>query len=218
MTIDLGFGWLTLPGGREVGIVDVPGHRDFVENMLAGVAGIDAVLLVVAADEGVMPQTREHLAILDLLGLRSGILVLTKADLVSDPDWLEAVESDVRATVQATSLQHAPMVRVSARTGDGLPDLLNLTEALLAELPARPNLSRPRLAVDRAFSMEGFGTVVTGTLADGELGVGDDVQISTIRAGRPRPRPAESSATGGAGVSRFADGGEYRGRTCRGPS
>ena len=105
-------------------------------------------------------------------GSAAGLLVLTKTDLVSDPGWLEAVESDVRATVRGTTLEHAPIIRVSARTGDGLPELLSRTEALLAEMPARPNLSRPRMAVDRVFTMEGFGTVVTGTLTDGELAAG----------------------------------------------
>ena len=165
MTIDLGFGWLRLPGGREVGIVDVPGHRDFVENMLAGVAGIDAVWLVVAADEGVMPQTREHLAIIDLFRIRGGILVLTKTDLVSDPAWLEAVEADLRATrtrhnARATRRSCAsPPAQVAA-----CPSCSTRTEALLARLPPRSNWYRPRLALDRVFSMEGFGTVVTGTL------------------------------------------------------
>ncbi|HET6846114.1 MAG TPA: selenocysteine-specific translation elongation factor [Anaerolineales bacterium] len=177
MTIDLGFGWLTLPGGREIGIVDVPGHRDFIENMLAGIGGIDAVWLVVAADEGVMPQTREHLAIIDLLGVRGGLLVLTKTDLVGDPDWLEAVETDLRATVRGTSLEGAPLVRVSARTGSGLPELVQATAQLLDLLAPRPNGLRPRLALDRAFSMEGFGTVVTGTLTDGELAVGDEIEF-----------------------------------------
>src|SRR5512137_2878690 len=119
MTIDLGFGWLTLPDGREVGIVDVPGHRDFVENMLAGISGIDAVLLVVAVDEGVMPQTSEHLSIIDLLQIPGGVVALTKTDLISDADWLDAVEADVRATVRGTVLQDAPIVRLSARTGSG---------------------------------------------------------------------------------------------------
>ena len=114
MTIDLGFAWLTLPGGEEVGIVDVPGHRDFIENMLAGVGGIDAALFVVAADEGVMPQTREHLAILDLLQVGGGIIVLTKCDLIDDPDWLDLVEVDIRQLAAGSVLSEAPLVRVSA--------------------------------------------------------------------------------------------------------
>src|ERR1700690_1834465 len=120
MTIDLGFGWLTLPDGEEIGIVDVPGHRDFIENMLAGVGGIDPALLVIAADEGIMPQTREHLAILDLLQIPSGLIVLTKIDLIKDKDWMDLIELEVRSAVKNTILQDAPIVRVSARTRSGL--------------------------------------------------------------------------------------------------
>lgn len=177
MTIDLGFAYLTLPGGEEVGIVDVPGHRDFIENMLAGVGGIDAVLLVIAADEGVMPQTREHLAILDLLGVQSGVVALTKCDLVDDPDWLTLVEEDVRRVLAGTALAQAPLVRVSARTGTGLRDLLDHLEAVLRHRPPRPDWGRPRLPVDRAFTLTGFGPVVTGTLLDGRLRVGDEVVV-----------------------------------------
>ena len=177
MTIDLGFGWLTLPDGREVGIVDVPGHRDFVENMLAGVAGIDAVLLVVAGDEGIMPQTTEHLAIIDLLQIPGGVIALTKADLAPDEKWLDAVEDDVRAAVRGTVLADAAIIRVSARTRSGLSDLLSALSAQLTRQPERANLGRPRLALDRVFTMEGFGTVVTGTLTDGELATGDEIRI-----------------------------------------
>src|SRR3990170_3645127 len=123
MTIDLGFGWLPLPSGETVGIVDVPGHRDFIENMLARVGGIDAALFVVAADEGVMPQTREHLSILDLLQIERGIVVLTKIDLAPDTDWLDLVEADVRDALKGTVLAEAPFIRVSARSGAGLDDL-----------------------------------------------------------------------------------------------
>ncbi len=177
MTIELGFGWLTLPNGEEVGIVDVPGHRDFIENMLAGVGGIDAALLVIAVDEGVMPQTREHLAILDLLQIPCGVIVLTKADLISDPEWLDALEQDISTVVKGTVLQDAPRLRVSARTGSGLPQLLDTLEEMLGEQPKRPDLGRPRLPIDRVFTMSGFGTVVTGTLSDGHLAVGDEVQV-----------------------------------------
>ncbi len=177
MTIDLGFGWLTLPDGEEVGIVDVPGHRDFIENMLAGIGGIDAALLVVAADEGVMPQTREHLAILDLLQIQSGIVVLTKVDLIDDPEWLELIESDLRATLRKTVLDNAPIQRVSARTGQGLDKLVSTLAGILGQRPSRPDLNRPRLPVDRVFSIAGFGTVVTGTLADGKLRLGDEIQV-----------------------------------------
>ena len=177
MTIDLGFAWLTLPGGQEIGIVDVPGHRDFIENMLAGIGGIDAALLVIAADEGVMPQTREHLAILDLLQIQHGLVVLTKIDLVDDSGWLDLVETDVRTALRGTVLQDAPILRVSSLTRAGFPELLQALDTLLEKLPSRPNLGRPRLPVDRVFSILGFGTVVTGTLADGQLAVGDELEI-----------------------------------------
>ncbi len=177
MTIDLGFGWLTLPGGEEVGIVDVPGHRDFIENMLSGIGGIDAALLIVAADEGVMPQTREHLAILDLLQIEKGIVVLTKTDLVQDAGWLDLVESDVHASLKGTTLQNAPCVHVSAKTRQGLDTLLSTLERVLQETAPRPDLGRPRLPIDRVFSIAGYGTVVTGTLTDGRLKTGDEVQV-----------------------------------------
>ena len=177
MTIELGFAWLTLPGGEVIGIVDVPGHRDFIENMLAGVGGIDAVLLVIAADEGVMPQTREHLAILDLLEIKAGIVVLTKIDLVNDTGWLDLVEADIHAVLQGTVLQDAPILRISSRTRTGIPELLQTLGLLLQNAPTRPDLGRPRLPVDRVFSIAGFGTVVTGTLSDGKLATGDEVEI-----------------------------------------
>ncbi|MCC6187662.1 MAG: selenocysteine-specific translation elongation factor [Anaerolineales bacterium] len=176
MTIDLGFAWLTLPDGSEVGVVDVPGHRDFIENMLAGVGGIDAVLFVVAADEGVMPQTREHLAILDLLKIPAGVIALTKADLV-DEEWLGLVRADMEAILRGTALETAAVVPVSARTGSGLRDLRQALMAVLADRPPRPDLGRPRLSIDRVFSQAGFGTVVTGTLIDGGLAVGDEVAV-----------------------------------------
>jgi selenocysteine-specific elongation factor len=177
MTIDLGFAYLTLPDGEEVGIVDVPGHRDFIENMLAGIGGIDAALFVVAADEGVMPQTREHLAILDLLQIPTGVIALTKIDLVEDPEWLDLVAEDVRSTVAGTVLGSAPLVRVSARTKKGIPELLSALGECLEARPPRPDIGRPRLPVDRVFTIPGFGTVVTGTLIDGHLEVGEDVEV-----------------------------------------
>ncbi len=176
LTIDLGFAWFEL-NGEMVGIVDVPGHRDFVENMLAGVGGIDAVILVIAADEGVMPQTREHLAILDLLSIESGIIALSKVDLVDDPDWLELVKQDVREIVAETVLAQAPIVPVSAITGAGIDSLLNTLESTLAALPSRPAGGQPRIPVDRVFSMSGFGTVITGTLLGGSLNVGDEIEL-----------------------------------------
>ncbi|MDW8316336.1 MAG: selenocysteine-specific translation elongation factor [Anaerolineae bacterium] len=178
MTIDLGFAWLTLPDGEAVGVVDVPGHIDFIKNMLAGVGGIDAALFVVAADEGIMPQTREHLAILDLLAVPAGVVALTKVDLVADdPEWIELVRAEVADALAGTSLAAAPIVPVSARTGEGLPALLAALQEVLRRAPPRPDLGRPRLPIDRAFTMAGFGTVVTGTLVDGRLTVGQEVEI-----------------------------------------
>ncbi len=177
MTIDLGFAWWHLPNGEEIGVVDVPGHRDFIENMLAGVGGIDAALFVVAADEGVMPQTREHLAILDILQIKSGVVALTKIDLVLENDWLDLVEDDLRAVFDGTVLAEVEIVRVSAKTGAGLEDLQAALTRVLAETPPRPDLGRPRLPVDRVFTIAGFGTVVTGTLIDGVFAVGDEVVL-----------------------------------------
>ena len=176
MTIDLGFAWLKLPSGLEVSIVDVPGHERFIKNMLAGAGGIDLALLVIAADEGVMPQTREHLAILDLLGVQRGIVVLTKSDLV-EADWLDLVAADVEDTVKGTTLAGSPLVRCSAATGEGLPELLAVIEASLADLPPKRDLGRPRLPIDRVFTVAGFGTVVTGTLIDGSFNVGQAVEV-----------------------------------------
>jgi selenocysteine-specific elongation factor len=177
MTIDLGFAWLTLPGGREVSIVDVPGHEDFVKNMLAGVGGIDLAMLVVAADESVMPQTREHLAILDLMQIPLGVVALTRIDLVQDPEWLELVEEEVREELQGTVLAEAPIVPVSAMTGQGLPELASTLDRLLDSADPPVDVGRPRLPIDRVFTISGFGTIVTGTLIDGRLRVGDDVEI-----------------------------------------
>ena len=176
MTIDLGFAWLKLPGGREVSIVDVPGHESFIKNMLAGVGGIDAALLVVAADEGVMPQTREHLAILDLLGVQRGIVALTKADLV-DEEWLELVREEVTDLLKPTTLAGSILLPVSAQTGQGLPELLSALERLLDEGEERQNIGRPRLPIDRVFTLTGFGTIVTGTLLDGRFTVGQEVDL-----------------------------------------
>ena len=181
MTIDLGFAYMQLPSGRRVGIVDVPGHQRFLKNMLAGVHGMDAVLLVIAADEGPMPQTREHLAIVDLLGIEHGLVVLTKADLVDDA-WLGLVREDVAGLIAGTSLQHAPIVAVSSTTGTGLDELRAALDEELARTAARPDIGRPRLPVDRSFAMSGFGTVVTGTLVGGALRQG--AELALLPAGR----------------------------------
>jgi selenocysteine-specific elongation factor len=176
MTIDLGFAWLRLPNGNEVSIVDVPGHERFVNNMLAGVGGIDLALLVVAADESVMPQTREHLAILDLLQVNRGLVAVTKRDLVDD-DWLELVTADIEEMLEGTTLEGSPIFAVSGTTGEGLPELVSAIQARLDETGSRTDLGRPRLAIDRSFTISGFGTVVTGTLMDGRLAVGQEVEI-----------------------------------------
>ena len=177
MTIDLGFAHMTLPSGREIGIVDVPGHARFMRNMLAGAHGLDAALLVIAADEGVMPQTREHLEIIDLLDVKRGLVVLTKIDLV-DQDWLAMVIEEVAAALKGTSLQRAPIVPVSSVSRAGLGELVTALDELLEGSAERPDTGRPRLPIDRVFTMSGFGTVVTGTLVDGTIGVGDELEVA----------------------------------------
>jgi len=176
MTIDLGFAWLKLPSGQEVGIVDVPGHERFIKNMLAGVGGIDLALLIVAANEGVMPQTTEHLAILDLLGIQRGIVVITKKDLV-DEEWLSLVRMDIEELIGPTSLAGAHIIAVSAVTGEGLPELVSAIDELLSSIEPKKDVGRPRLPIDRVFTIAGSGTVVTGTLLDGSLSVGQEVEI-----------------------------------------
>jgi selenocysteine-specific elongation factor len=201
MTIDLGFAWLTLPSGREVSIVDVPGHENFIKNMLAGVGSIDAALLVVAADESVMPQTREHLAILDLLHVQRGIVALTKADLV-DEEWLELVREEVEERLSTTTLAHAPILPVSAYTGQGLPELLTALDGILDQSQGGQNIGRPRLPVDRVFTLTGFGTIVTGTLLDGTFSIGQEVEIlpqgirTRIRSLQTHKRQIEAAQPG----------------------
>ena len=176
MTIDLGFGHLRLPSGREVGIVDVPGHARFIRNMLAGVHGLDAVILVVAADEGVRPQTREHLEIVDLLEVRRAVVALTKIDLV-DPEWIQMVSAEVADAIEHTSLEGAPIIPVSSVDHRGLDKLAAALDAVLAQGDSKADLGRPRLPIDRAFTMSGFGTVVTGTLVDGSLTTGQELEV-----------------------------------------
>ena len=192
MTIDLGFAWIDLPRQisvdakapsppqpetEEVGIVDVPGHIDFIKNMLAGVGSIDAAVLVVAADEGVMPQTREHLAILDLLAVPATLIALTKIDLIDDDEWIDLIELDIVELLQTTRFADAPIVPVSARSGQGVDALRRQLASQLGELPPRRDRARPRLPIDRIFTLSGFGTIVTGTLSDGHFRVGDPVEI-----------------------------------------
>jgi selenocysteine-specific elongation factor len=187
MTIDLGFAWASLPEEQTIGIVDVPGHEDFIENMLAGVGAIDAVLFVVAADEGPMPQTVEHAEILGLLGIASGVVALTKVDLVDDRAWLELVSQEVQSLLASAGLPPMVQVPVSSLRGDGIERLRMELGHVLAGVPERADRGRPRLAVDRVFTMEGFGTVATGTLMDGALHAGDEVEIAP-RGARARVR------------------------------
>ena len=176
ITIDLGFAHLTYEDGTEVGVIDVPGHERFVRNMLAGVGGIDLVMLVIAADEGVMPQTREHLAICQMLQVKEGLVALTKADLV-DEDWLELVSEDTREFLKGTFLEGKPIVPVSAKTGQGLDELKRVLQGLVARVPPKQLQGKFRLPVDRVFTIRGFGTVVTGTLFSGTIRVEDRIEI-----------------------------------------
>lgn len=176
ITIELGFAQLALPSGRTMGVVDVPGHERFVRQMVAGATGIDVVVLVVAADDGVMPQTREHLAIIDLLGIPRGVVAITKADL-ADPDWIELIAEDVRGLIVGTSIDGAPIVPVSARSGAGIPELLATIDEVAAEAEARHSNLPLRLPVDRVFTIAGAGTVVTGTLWSGVAKRDDQVEL-----------------------------------------
>lgn len=178
ISIELGFTALQLPHGLTCGVVDVPGNERFMKNMLAGVSGFDLVLLVIAADQGIMPQTREHLDIIQLLQINKGIVVLTKTDLVDEDEaWLDLIQEDVRDFLSGTVLAHAPLVPVSAVTGAGLGNLLEVLGRVAREAPAKTAAGPPRLPVDRVFSVTGFGTVVTGTLAAGEIQVGDTLEV-----------------------------------------
>ena len=214
LTIELGFAWTALPSGREVSIVDVPGHVRFVRHMLAGAGAVDLALFVVAADEGVMPQTREHLEILDLLDVRHGVVALTKCDLVEDADWLDLVEEEVRLLLEPTALGGSPIVRVSAVSGQGLDELRGALDAALDATPEPHDIGRPRLGIDRVFSMPGFGTVVTGTLLDGRLHLGDTLEavpggptarvrgLQTHRRDEEEALPGTRTAVNLAGVDR----------------
>jgi selenocysteine-specific elongation factor len=176
ITIELGFAHLDLPGGFELGIVDVPGHERFVRSMVAGVGGMDLVMLVIAADEGVMPQTREHLDICQLLGVKKGLVALTKIDMV-DPDWLDLVTEEVRDYLAGSFLEAAPIIPISSRTGEGLDRLKGELAKLAGEVEEKKCEGPFRLPVDRVFTITGFGTVVTGTLLSGEIAVGAEVEV-----------------------------------------
>lgn len=179
ITIELGFASLPLPDGRVLGVVDVPGHERFVRNMVAGAAGIDLVAMVIAADEGVMPQTREHLHICTLLGIRKGFVALTKVDMV-DQEWLTLVREEIREFLRGTFLDEAPVVAVSSLTGAGFPELIETIAHVAEEVDEAADVGLFRLPVDRVFTMKGFGTVVTGTLTSGKVTIGEEVEISPV--------------------------------------
>lgn len=180
ITIDLGFTYFDLKNGNRVGIIDVPGHERFINNMVAGVVGMDLVMLVVAADEGIMPQTREHMDILGQLGIQKSILVLNKCDLV-EADWLELVEEEIKEELEGTFLAHAPIVEVSAATGQGIPKLIEVIEKLTAEEVVEKDVNTiPRLPIDRVFSLSGFGTIITGTLLAGTISKEDNLQVYPV--------------------------------------
>ena len=201
ITIELGFARLSLPSGTLAGIVDVPGHERFVRTMVAGAAGVDIVLLVVAADEGVMPQTREHLDICRLLAVRHGIVVLNKCDK-AESAWMDLQEEEIRALVRGTFLEGAPIVRVSAATGEGLPELVSTLDRIAAGIPGKDSSDLFRLPVDRSFSMKGFGTVVTGTVIGGTVATGEEVAIlpggivAKVRGLQVHGGPVERSSAG----------------------
>lgn len=180
ITIDLGFTWFDLKNGDRVGIIDVPGHEKFINNMVAGVVGMDLVMLVVAADEGIMPQTREHMDILGLLGIKKSILVLNKCDLV-DEEWLELVEEEIQEELKGTFLEGAPVVRVSAATGQGLEELTDTIIRVMAdEVEEKDTQTIPRLPIDRVFTLSGFGTIITGTLISGTISKEDVLEMYPI--------------------------------------
>ena len=176
ITIELGFASIDLPSGQHLGIVDVPGHEKFVKNMVAGATGIDLVAMVIAADEGVMPQTREHMEICSLLGIKHGVVVLTKIDMV-DEDWLELVTEDIKDYMQGSFLEDAPVLAVSSTTGEGLPEFVETLDTICAGIPQHPPTDLFRLPIDRVFTMKGFGTVITGTLISGRVRVGDTIAL-----------------------------------------
>ncbi|NTV50401.1 MAG: selenocysteine-specific translation elongation factor [Geobacteraceae bacterium] len=193
ITIELGFAHLELPGDIRFGIIDVPGHEKFVRSMVAGVGGMDIVMLVIAADEGIMPQTREHMDILRLLGVKNGLIALTKRDMV-EPEWLDLVTEEVRDYVSGSFLENAPIVPVSSRTGEGLEELKAVLSDLANKVAEKRSEGHFRLPVDRVFTMTGFGTVVTGTLLSGEITVGEEVEVlPSGRLGRVRGIQAHGS-------------------------
>jgi small GTP-binding protein domain len=201
ITIELGFASLNLPSGQTVGIVDVPGHEKFIKNMVAGAAGIDVVMLVIAADEGIMPQTKEHLHICSLLGITTGIVALTKIDLV-EKDWLELVQSEITEFLQGSFLENAPIVPVSAIKQEGLADLINAIDAAVSKINEKEDDGIFRLPVDRVFTMKGFGTVITGTMISDHIKIGEEIEIlpeaitTRIRGIQVHNQPVEEAWSG----------------------
>ena len=201
ITIELGFASLDLPGGQHLGIVDVPGHEKFIKNMVAGATGIDIVVMIIAAEEGVMPQTREHMEICTLLGVRHGLVAMTKIDLV-DEEWLELALEDIRDFSQGTFLENSPILPVSSVTGQGIPELIAALDDIAGDIPPRPPSSLFRLPIDRVFTMKGFGTVITGTLVSGRVKVGDTIMVypsgitSKVRGLQVHNQSAESAEAG----------------------
>jgi selenocysteine-specific elongation factor len=184
MTIDLGFSWLALPGGEKIGVTDVPGHKDFMKNVIAGLWGIDAALLVVAADDGWMPQTEEHFQILRFLNIRHAVVAVTKIDLVSDPDWLDMVEEDILGRLEGTNLAGSCVVRVDSLSGTNVQRLGQEIELLVLRIKRKRDIGKPRLPIDRIFTIKGIGTVVTGTLVDGSLSKDEPVFIPSLNANK----------------------------------
>ncbi len=201
ITIELGFAALELPSGQSLGIVDVPGHEKFVKNMVAGATGIDLVVMIIAADEGIMPQTREHLEICTLLGVEFGLVALTKIDMV-DEEWLMLVQEEIEDFVRGTFLENAPIIPVSSVTEEGLPELVSSLDSICASIPTRSESGLFRLPIDRVFTMKGFGTVITGTLMSGTIAVGDPVVLyptgteSKVRGLQVHNRSVASAAAG----------------------
>ena len=176
ITIELGFAYFDLPSGRRAGIVDVPGHEKFIKNMLAGISGIDLVLFIVAADEGIMPQTVEHLDILNILGVEQGIIVITKKDIV-DSEMLELVEEEILETVQGTILENSEIISVSSTTGENLSELIQMIDQKTNEIKMHNQEAPFRMNIDRVFTLKGYGTVATGTLLEGKINVNDEIEI-----------------------------------------
>ena len=201
ITIELGFASLDLPSGKHLGIVDVPGHEKFVKNMVAGATGIDIVMMVIAADEGVMPQTREHMEICTLLGIRHGLIAMTKTDMV-DEEWMELALEDIREFSQGTFLADSPILPVSSVSGQGLPELLNALDEIAGKIPSQRPSNLFRLPIDRVFTMKGFGTVITGSLVSGKIGVGETIMIypsgitSKVRGIQVHNRSADTAESG----------------------